>query len=380
MHPEALAQRLRAGERVAVLDVRNRDEYETWHVEGRTVTDALVPHAKFIAANARGNPADLIPDELAELSGSIVVVCPRGKASAEVAEMLRESGLDAVNLAGGMTDWARTALAVELDAGEATVVQYQRPSSGCLAYLVASDGEAAIVDPLRAFAERYEHDLPQWNAELRYALDTHVHADHVSGVRELGDRAHGEVVLPAGASDRGLAFDAEFVEDGEELQVGDVALEAIHAPGHTSELTAFRLRDGDEGADVLFTGDALFLRSVGRPDLERGDGAAREYAERGYDTLHERLLTLPDGTLVAPGHYADHADAVDGSYAAPLGDLRDMDVLELDRAAFVERVASDLPPRPSNYERIIATNLGRESMDDDDAFEAELGPNNCAVS
>lgn len=436
IHPEALARRLRAGEPVSVLDVRNRDEYETWHVEGRTVTDAQVPHVKFIAASAKGDPAELVPDELDE---RIVVVCPQGESSAQVAEMLRESGVDAVNLAGGMNAWARTYLAVGLDAGDATVVQYQRPASGCLAYLIVSDGEAAVVDPLRAFAERYEEGAERRGAELRYAIDTHVHADHVSGVRAIGaragkrgaseasaqaedrnagkvdgraeDRNGGEgsaestvdVVLPAGAADRGLAFDAELVDDGEEIRVGDVTLEAVHAPGHTSELTAFRLR-GRDGPDVLFTGDALFLRSVGRPDLESGDAAAREYAERAYDTLHDRLLALPDDTLVAPGHFADHADAraeagasadasfrggdgesTDGdltheAYAAPLADLRTLDVLELDREAFVERVASDLPPRPSNYERIIATNLGREEMDDEDAFEAELGPNNCAVS
>nr|WP_218780690.1 MBL fold metallo-hydrolase [Halobaculum halophilum] len=413
MHPQALARRLRAGDSVSVLDVRDRDEYETWHVEGRNVTDAQVPHAKFIAANARGDPAELVSDELDE---RIVVVCPQGKASAEVAEMLRESGVDAVNLAGGMNAWARTYLAVELDAGDASVVQYQRSSSGCLAYLIVSDGEAAVLDPLRAFAERYEDDVAQRGVELLYAIDTHVHADHVSGLRAIGnraaDRAAGEVadespvevVLPAGAEDRGLAFDATLVDDGEEVRVGDVALEAIHAPGHTSELTAFRLRSRDD-PDVLFTADALFLRSVGRPDLESGDDAAREYADRAYDTLHDRLLALPDDTLVAPGHFADHADAragtgasaadasgrggdeesTDGNlsheaYAAPLADLRTLDVLELDREAFVERVATDLPPRPSNYERIVATNLGREEMDDEDAFEAELGPNNCAVS
>ncbi|QLG62095.1 MBL fold metallo-hydrolase [Halorarum salinum] len=398
LDPETLARRLRAGESVSILDVRNRDEYETWRVEGRSVTDAQVPHVKFVAAGATGDPADLLPDDLTD---PVVSVCPRGEASTEVAGLLREAGVDAVNLAGGMTAWARTYLAAELDAGDATVLQYQRPSSGCLAYLVVSGGEAAVVDPLRAFADRYVEDADERGATLRYALDTHVHADHVSGVRAVAERTDAEVALPDGAAERGLAFDARLVGDGEELQVGDATLAAIHAPGHTSELTAFALRggrgdgggrdgdgggsgrngDGDEAApDVLFTGDALFLRSVGRPDLERGDEAAREYAVLAHDTLHDRLLALPDDTLVAPGHYADHADARGDAYAAPLGDLRGMDVLQLDEDAFVDRVASDLPPRPSNYERIIATNLGRESMDDEAAFEAELGPNNCAVS
>nr|WP_143165417.1 rhodanese-like domain-containing protein [Halobaculum gomorrense] len=383
---------LRDGEPVSVLDVRDRPEYEAWRVDGASVTARHVPHVRFVAANARGEPTAPLPDDLRE---PIVVVCGRGRASAEVATTLAAAGVDAVNLAGGMDAWAETYLAEPLVKRDGlTVIQYQRPSSGCLAYLVVAGGEngregtdrdareALVVDPLRAFAERYVADAAESGGRLGYAVDTHVHADHVSGVRAVREATGGdaEAVLPAGATERGLAFEATLLADGDALRVGDAEVSAIHAPGHTSESTCLRLhRDDPAAGDVLFTGDALFLRSVGRPDLEAGDDGARSLAERAYETLHDRLLALPDDTVVAPGHFADLADARGDAYAAPLSALRDLDVLGLDRAAFVDRVASSLPSRPANIERILATNLGVESMDDEEAFEAELGPNNCAV-
>jgi glyoxylase-like metal-dependent hydrolase (beta-lactamase superfamily II) len=391
--PATLARLLRDGEPVSVLDVRDRPEFEAWHVDGACVTARHVPHVRFVAANARGDATAPLPDDLPE---PIVVVCGRGKASAAVATTLADAGVDAVNLAGGMDAWAETTLTEPLvRRGDLTVIQYQRPSSGCLAYLIvaggdasgdgggdAADREALVVDPLRAFADRYVADSAELGATLRYAVDTHVHADHVSGVRAVHDATDGdaEVVLPAGATERGLAFDATLLGDGDTLRVGDAEVSGIHAPGHTSELTCFRLHGGDpDAADVLFTGDSLFLRSVGRPDLEAGDEGARVLAEQAFESLHDRLLPLPDDTLVAPGHVADLADARGDAYAAPLSALRDLDVLGLDRASFVDRVASSLPPRPANFERIVATNLGTASMDDEEAFEAELGPNNCAV-
>nr|WP_284033228.1 MBL fold metallo-hydrolase [Halobaculum sp. DT31] len=384
MAPETLARLLRDGERVSVLDVRDRPEFEAWHVDGRGVDARNVPHVRFVAAGARGEPTAPLPDDLPE---PIVVVCGRGEASADTATRLAAAGVDAVNLAGGMDAWAETSLAASLvRRGDLRVIQYQRPSSGCLAALVVAGGgadrEALVVDPLRAFADRYVADAADLGATLRYAVDTHVHADHVSGVRAVREATDGvaEAVLPAGASERGLEFEATLLADGDTLAVGDATVSAMHTPGHTSESTTLRLhRDDPDAADVVFTGDTLFLRSVGRPDLEAGDDGARDLADRAYDSLHRRLLALPADTLVAPGHFADISDARGDAYAAPLSAVAELDVLALDRAAFVDRVASSLPPRPANFERIVATNLGLETMADEEAFEAELGPNNCAV-
>ena len=382
LSPATLAARIRAGETVSILDVRDRDEYDAWHVDGPGVTAAQVPYVNFVQAEIKGTVADRAPD----LSEPIVVVCGEGKASAYVADLLATAGVDAANLAGGMEAWAALLLAAAVPAdGPATVRQYQRPSSGCLSHLVVSDGAAAVVDPLRAFADRYVADAADLGASVDYAVDTHVHADHVSGVRAVAERTDAEVVLPAGAADRGCAFDATLVDDGGALAVGAATLRALHAPGHTHEMTAFTVGEDDPGADaadVLLAGDSLFLRSVARPDLEAGVDGAPELAALLHRTLTERFAELPDDVVVAPGHHdAATAAAESGAYAATLGDLRgSVDALSMDADAFVEHVLSAMPPRPNNYERIIATNLGRERVDDAAAFEMELGPNNCAAT
>jgi glyoxylase-like metal-dependent hydrolase (beta-lactamase superfamily II) len=133
--------------------------------------------------------------------------------------------------------------------------------------------------------------------------------------------------------------------------------------------------------DVLFTGDGLFTESVARPDLEDPE-AALGAAETLYDSLHDRVLPRSPDTVIAPAHFSDAATpAADGTYTARLGDLEAaMGALSMDRESFVEHVVGDMPPRPANYEDIIATNLGQLSPEDERAFELELGPNNCAAS
>jgi len=363
-----LHDRIRGDEPVSVLDVRDRDEFEAWRVDGPGVTARHVPYMEFVAAGVTGDAADLLPADLGE---PVVVVCGVGEASAEVAGDLRSEGVDAVNLAGGMEAWGDLVVAHDLGGG---VVQFERPASGCLSYLVADGGEAAVVDPLAAAVEAYVAAAGERGLAVEYAVDTHVHADHVSGVRALADATGAERVLPGGATDRGLAYDATLVDGGDELPVGERALAVECAPGHTTEQVVLSW-----GTDLL-TADCLFLDSVGRPDLEDED-AARELAGEQYDTLR-RLVDRDDGTRVLPGHVepSTERDGPDGGFARSLGDVRaGLSLLSLDREAFVDRVTTDLPPRPANYERIVGVNLGRGEPDEA-TLELERGPNNCAIS
>jgi thiosulfate/3-mercaptopyruvate sulfurtransferase len=369
-----LQARLDAGERVTLLDTRNRDEIDAWKIEGPAVERIEVPYVKFVSAQVTSGVADLVPD----VDDTLVAVCPRGEASDEVAGMLREAGVNAVNLSGGMEAYARVYQSVELPTeaiGGATVRQYRRPSSGCLGYLVVSGGEALVADPLRAFAERYAEDAAAQGADLRYALDTHVHADHVSGVRDVVEATGATPAMAARAVERGVTFDVETVSDSDTLAVGDCEVEVIETPGHTTGMVSLLVEDH------LLTGDTLFAHGVPRPDLQESDAGAPEYARELHRTLTERLTRFDGDTLVAPGHYTPGERAVDGAHVARLGDLREsLAVFSMDREAFVERVLDDMPPRPANFEEIIETNLGRADLDDERAFEVELGPNNCAAS
>jgi len=386
--PDALADRIDRGERTTLLDTRNRSEIDEWRIDAPDIDRVEVPYMQFVAAGAKGEPADLLPDDITE---PVVAVCARGEASDEVAAMLREAGVEAVNLAGGMHGWARVYRATDLDVdGDgATVVQYRRPSSGCLSYLVVAGDEALVVDPLRAFADRYANDAADRGADIVAAVDTHVHADHVSGLRDVDATRY----MSTRAVERGVTYHVETLVDGDELAIGGTTVAVVASPGHTTGGVSLHV------GDVLLCGDTLFVDGVARPDLEPaaggataddGDGtedasveaAAREHARDLYRTLTERFARFDDDVVVAPGHYGDGAErAADGSYTARLGSLRDrLWAFDADREAFVDRVVDGVGARPANDERIVAVNLGRETAGDEEAFELELGPNNCAVA
>ena len=396
--PETLQRRIDAGEPVRVLDLRNRDEVDQWRLSGPNVSLTQKPYNRFVQATVTEDLAEFAADVAGE--GPITVVCARGEASGEVARGLADAGIEARNLTGGMEEWARLLVAAEVegafpdgpDAPDATLVQYRRPSSGCLGYMVVSAGRAAVVDPLRAFTDRYVADAADRGAEITVVVDTHVHADHVSGLRALVAATDATPVMSAAAVERGVTDEVTTVADGEAVAVGEVSLEAVHAPGHTTGMTAVAV------GDALLTGDSLFvdgavgaadrdgsrgrsrLAGVARPDLEATDEAPA-FARELYRTLTDRFARFPDETVVAPGHHAEGAaPGADGTVTARLGDCRDLPALALDEAEFVERITERTPPRPANHERIVAVNLGRESADDEAAFELELGPNNCAAA
>ncbi|NGM70535.1 MBL fold metallo-hydrolase [Natronolimnobius sp. AArcel1] len=373
--PDELKGRIDAGEDVTLLDARMESEYEEWKIDGETVESVNVPYFHFLDEDIDDDVLAEIPDDR-----EVTVLCAKGGASEFVAGALKERGYDVNHLEDGMNGWARIYEAVEVNRydGAGTLYQYQRPSSGCLGYLVIDGDEAAVIDPLRAFTDRYFEDAAELDVDLTYAIDTHIHADHISGLRNLAEEGV-EGVIPAAAVDRGVTYADELTlaEDGDEFQVGDATIETVSTPGHTSGMTSY-LIDGE----LLATGDGLFVESVARPDLEEGDAGAEDAAKQLYESLQERVLSLPDETLVGGAHFSDSAaPAEDGTYTAPIGQLEEeMAALTMDEAEFVELILSDMPPRPANYEEIIATNLGQQETGDEEAFELELGPNNCAAS
>ena len=401
VEPAALAEALAAGEPVRLLDVRDRDEVDQWRIEGASMTFTQTPYAKFMAAQVRDEVGDLAAEVAGE--GPVTVVCGRGEASDYVAGVLTAAGVEARNLAGGMDAWSRVHLS-RVVREEPTVVQYERPATGCLSYVVLGGGEALLVDPLLAGVDAYREDLAGRGAELVAAFDTHLHADHLSGLRELtpggGDagaagggrsgRDGPSRLLPAGIDRREVTYGGEVLGDGETVNVGEAAVEAVALPGHTTEMTGLVV------GDVLLAGDSLFLDSVARPDLQKGVDP-RDQAEQLYETLHERLPAAGEDPLVAPGHRRPGTELVEGTYTARLSALRErVEALGLDRTAFVEHVLTDAP-RPANVERILAINRGVETLgsggdsegagaasgedagDSEAWVELELGPNNCAV-
>ena len=366
-----LKRRLDDGEEWTLLDTRRPDDFEQWTLSHPNLEVINVPFTEFLDETGQ-QPAKAVPDRVP--AKRLVTCCAKGISSLYVAEFLADRGWDVLALEDGMEGWARLNETHPLETtGDVEVLQFHRPSSGCLAYLLVSGEEAAVIDPLRAFAREYDKVAREHGARLRYAIDTHVHADHVSGIREVAAHSDATPVLPAGAVERGLTFDATLVEGGERLTLGEREIEATALPGHTTEMLGYRF------GDVFVTGDTLFLDSVARPDLE-DEQRAKEAAATLWETL-QRLSEVPGETTIAPAHVSPTtAPRADGTFTATLADLkRGLSAFGETQETFVERVVRDLPPRPNNFERIIAVNLGEETVTDGEAFELELGPNNCAV-
>lgn len=166
------------------------------------------------------------------------------------------------------------------------------------AYFIADKGEAAVVDPLRDI-DAYLRLAAQHDVQIRYIFETHFHADFVSGHLELA-RATGAKIVYGPQTSAG--FDFHMAEDGEVFRIGDLEVQAMHTPGHTLESTCYLLRDAAGEAHCVFTGDTLFVGDVGRPDLFSGNMSKEELASMMYDSLNNKIKTLPDHVTVYPAH------------------------------------------------------------------------------
>ncbi|QZA89454.1 MBL fold metallo-hydrolase [Salinarchaeum sp. IM2453] len=367
--PKQFKQRLDRGEELTLLDTRRPNDFEEWKITHRNLSLVNIPFSKFLD---NGQPAPEVPEGVPD--GPLVVSCGIGVSSQYVGEFLASHGWDVSTLENGMEGWARVHERFELEcSGSFRLFQYHRPSSGCLSYLIVDNSQAAVIDPLNAFTDQYLNDVKKFDASLTYAIDTHVHADHLSGVPTLAGTQETTAVYPTGAIDRGLTYDGEFVSDGDTITLDTTTIQAVHLPGHTSEMTGYRV------GDFCLTGDSIFLEGVARPDLEDPD-LARDAAYTLYDTL-THLQQLPSDTLIAPAHTSSEAmPSVDNPAIATIQSLQQSQpLLNVDVDTFVEKLLTDMPPRPNNYEEIITVNLGTRSVDKGEAFELELGPNNCAA-
>jgi glyoxylase-like metal-dependent hydrolase (beta-lactamase superfamily II)/rhodanese-related sulfurtransferase len=242
--------------------------------------------------------------------------------------------------------------------------------TGCLAqgaYYIESNGEAAIIDPLREVTP-YIEMAEKRNAKIKYILETHFHADFVSGHLDLAKRTGAKIVYGPTAQPN---FEAYIAKDNEDLPLGNVKIRVLHTPGHTMESVTYLLFDENGKEYAIFTGDTLFLGDVGRPDLAvKTDLTKEQLASYLYDSIHTKILPLPDHVIVYPGHGAGSAcgknmmkETVD-----TLGNQKIINYAlrkDMTREEFINAVLEGLTPPPAYFPKNAAMNkMGYDSIDE----------------
>lgn len=359
--PETLAAELLSGDRPALVDVRPAADAAGWTLDGDGVTTVNVPAAGVL--DPPHAAADQVP------AGS-VLVCTRGRMATAVAHALPEKDLRVLD--GGLRAWIGLLLPHRVDVGvdSLTVLQVQRPGRGCLSYVLVADGEALVVDPA-PHPDAYVALAAEHGARIVGVLDTHLHADHLSGARALAAAADARHVVPAATVDRGVAFTPDAtVTDGATLALGAHDLRVVALPGHTTDMTGLLVGDR-----AILSGDSLFADGIARPDLEVGDlERSRAMARTLHATLRHQVLSLPGDAILLGGHA--HPGLRAGAVAPTLDEVRAA-VPELalqDPEAFADELLRAMPPRPANYEAVIEANAGRTDPDP----ELESGGNSCS--
>ncbi|MBN2555702.1 MAG: MBL fold metallo-hydrolase [Anaerolineales bacterium] len=376
MEPAELLELILRGEPFHALDVRIPDAelYAPLSV-GTTATIIRKPYQDF--EDAMELAARLPEGE------ETLVICATSRLARAAVVALERAGARVRYLLGGTRAWDQFYDVREVlqNAGE-MVIQVARPGRGDLSYIVISQGEAAVIDPLRNIGI-YQEILNRAGAALSWVLDTHAHADHISGGRALADWAgvpyflhpydaiHPVDMLPA-------LIPYNPLEDGMPLQVGDARGSVIWFPGHTLGLVLLKLKVA--GKRLLFTADGVFLHAIGRPDL---GGKAEDWAMLLYESITHRLPAhVDDDTLILPGHFASFDEGREGLFANAYAEMKANNTwLEArDQAAFIKKVLENLPLLPESYLEMKRINAGLARADEELALELESGPNLCAVN
>jgi len=250
--------------------------------------------------------------------------------------------------------------------------------TGCLAqgaYYISSNGEAAIIDPLRE-VQPYIDKAKKDNSEIKYIFETHFHADFVSGHIDLAEKTGAEIVYGPQAAPE---FKCRIATDGEVFRIGDITITAIHTPGHTMESTVYLLKDSKGELHSLFTGDTLFLGDVGRPDLAQkaANMTMEDLAGLLYDSLYNKILPLHDSIIVYPAHGAGSAcgkNMMKETYDT-LGNQKKMNYAlnQQSKEDFIRAVTDGLQPPPAYFPMNVAMNKkGYTSFDS--VLESALKP------
>ncbi len=372
--PDELAVRLDRGEHLQVLDIRSADRVKRGHISlGQALDFHTLQSSKLLALPS-------LEDLGIDAGRPVAVVCGHGNSSQRATSFLRAHGVEAYSVRGGMAAWETVYVARPLAATPSIdrAVQLDRVGKGALSYVLASGAAAVVVDPGR-HVDRYDQLLTELGVRPVAVIDTHMHADYLSGARAAA--ARWSVPYHVHAADAVSPFDGtpgritySALKDGDRIAFGRAALRVTHTPGHTLGSVTLLSDDG-----LALTGDFVFVQSVGRPDL---GGQAKAWAQDLWRSLERARASWPRDVLILPAHYAAEVERrADRTVAAR------WDVITATNAAlalrteaeFLAWVESHKATPPEAYRTIKEANLGLVEVSEHDAEALETGPNVCAV-
>jgi glyoxylase-like metal-dependent hydrolase (beta-lactamase superfamily II)/rhodanese-related sulfurtransferase len=385
-----LKEKLDKGEDVFILDVRTPEEHNAWKFSyDRYQETPVIPIDKL--ASSQNIVSEQIPKDK-----EIVTVCTHGQRSQMAAQMLSKMGYKVKNIKGGMAAWnqvydvarlSKSNIPTSHNQEQIGVWQLRRVSKGCMGYVIAVGNAATVIDSTCDLDNSVLRLAEDNGLKIVNVIDTHMHADHVSGLSTLAKRTGANAYISAEeeyepAIDLGIQVNP--IKDNQKIPIGDdVSLTAIHTPGHTEGSMSFVLNLGkEEGRQkhyYIFTGDTLFVNAVGRPDLHN---KAREFATKLYDTYQSKILEYPDNTVILPAHFDTDSITLKHNELIfeTIGSIkRKIKLLSIPKHDFVDFMVSSVTPRPGNYEKIIEINKGLIPCNRINMGDLEEGPNSCAI-
>lgn len=374
MTPEELIRTVEEGHDIQVLDVRAPHRLASGYID-------VLPEERFI--NLPGSEV-LETDDMTMIGLArdipVAVVCGHGNDSATIASWLSDRGYAARSVRGGMVAWMNALVPRTLPPpdGVDQLIQFDRVGKGALGYLLVSRGEALVIDPPRDFHLLLER-AAQAGARIAGVADTHVHADYLSGApamtRQLGIPYYlhpADNVYPYDGTPGKLEI--EPLADGSAITLGRCTLGVDHTPGHTEGSVTYRLND-----QAAFTGDFVFVRSIGRPDL---GGKAEAWARELWRSLERARGSWARGTMIYPAHYASDAERQrDHSVGAAFGEILDTNEPLQIRGGdeFVSWILDRQTSFPEAYRTIKAVNVRIVDVTEEEAEVLEAGRNECAM-
>ncbi|WP_257670807.1 MBL fold metallo-hydrolase [Parapedobacter tibetensis] len=360
---QELQELLNEKQPVFILDIRPQQQWEEWRIADSFHKDAYT--------ELNNGDKNILDDINAPRNVPIVTVCAAGRVSQIATGLLNEKGYEAYSLEGGMKAWnyAWNKAEYTLEHTDVKIIQVRRVAKGCLSYIIGSGGEAIVVDA-SLDPEVYLDIAKEHNWTIRYVMDTHIHADYIARTRELAAASRAKHMLINNAE---VEYPYTSIENHQAICFGDAELRVLHTPGHTWESTSYLIND-----TALLSGDTLFIDGVGRPDLKADGEEVVRKAGSLFDSL-QRILSLQPDTIVLPAHTAG-AVPFDGkiikqSLAALMTEI---DLLSLEKEAFIEVSLHRIPPTPPNYLTIAALNK-KGSYEGVIPADLEAGANRCAI-